>query len=48
MCEVIDLTGDGGVLKTIIQKAKSNAIEPTESLAVVDGKFPHFSSLKTS
>nr|AJS13479.1 FKBP20-1 [Erycina pusilla] len=36
MYDVIDLTGDGGVLKTIIQKAKENAIGPTESLAVVD------------
>ncbi|KAK8936285.1 Peptidyl-prolyl cis-trans isomerase FKBP20-1 [Platanthera zijinensis] len=37
MGEVIDLSGDGGVLKTIVQRAKSNAIGPTESLSVVDG-----------
>uniref|UniRef100_A0A0F7GZ46 peptidylprolyl isomerase n=1 Tax=Cypripedium formosanum TaxID=53042 RepID=A0A0F7GZ46_9ASPA len=36
MGEVIDLTGDGGVLKTIVQRAKPNATGPTESISVVD------------
>ncbi|KAI0519140.1 hypothetical protein KFK09_006580 [Dendrobium nobile] len=39
MGEVIDLTGDGGVLKTIIQIAKPNATGPTESLSVVDVRY---------
>ncbi|XP_020583744.1 peptidyl-prolyl cis-trans isomerase FKBP20-1 [Phalaenopsis equestris] len=39
MGEVIDLTGDGGVLKTIIQRAKPNATGPTESLPVVDVRY---------
>uniref|UniRef100_A0A0F7GYX7 peptidylprolyl isomerase n=1 Tax=Masdevallia picturata TaxID=125444 RepID=A0A0F7GYX7_9ASPA len=36
MGEVIDLTGDGGVLKTIMQRAKPNATGPTENISVVD------------
>ncbi|CAA6655005.1 unnamed protein product [Spirodela intermedia] len=31
-----DLTGDGGVLKTILRKAKPDAICPSESLPLVD------------
>jgi peptidylprolyl isomerase len=37
MAEVIDLTGDGGVLKTVVRKAKDDAIAPSESLPLVDG-----------
>lgn len=37
MGDVIDLTGDGGVLKTIIRKAKSDAIAPADNLPIVDG-----------
>ncbi|XP_039132000.1 peptidyl-prolyl cis-trans isomerase FKBP20-1 isoform X2 [Dioscorea cayenensis subsp. rotundata] len=36
MGDVIDLTGDGGVLKTIIRKAKSDAIAPADNLPIVD------------
>lgn len=34
---MIDLTGDGGVLKTVVRKAKDDAIAPSESLPLVDG-----------
>lgn len=37
MAEVIDLTGDGGVLKTIVKKAKPDAIAPSENLPLLDG-----------
>lgn len=37
MSDPIDLTGDGGVLKTIIRRAKPDAIAPSESLPLVDG-----------
>jgi hypothetical protein len=37
MEEMIDLTGDGGVLKTVVRKAKDDAIAPSESLPLVDG-----------
>ena len=38
MAETIDLSGDGGVLKkTVVRKAKDDAIEPSESLPLVDG-----------
>uniref|UniRef100_A0A0E0DSG1 peptidylprolyl isomerase n=1 Tax=Oryza meridionalis TaxID=40149 RepID=A0A0E0DSG1_9ORYZ len=36
MAEVADLTGDGGVLKTVVRKAKDDAIAPTDSLPLVD------------
>jgi len=36
MGDVIDLTGDGGVLKTILRSAKPGAMQPTEDLPSVD------------
>lgn len=36
MGDAIDLSGDGGVVKTIVRRAKSDAIAPTESLPLVD------------
>lgn len=39
MSDKTDLTGDGGVLKTIIRHAKPDALDPSESLPLVDGKF---------
>ncbi|GJM88781.1 hypothetical protein PR202_ga05345 [Eleusine coracana subsp. coracana] len=36
MAETIDLTGDGGVLKTVVRKAKDDAIAPSDSLPLVD------------
>lgn len=44
MAEVIDLTGDGGVLKRVIKKAKDDAITPSENLSLVDGieNYPIF------
>lgn len=36
MDDAIDLTGDGGVLKTIVRKAKTGALGPTENLPLVD------------
>ncbi|KAM3404513.1 hypothetical protein ACQJBY_007542 [Aegilops geniculata] len=36
MAETIDLTGDGGVLKTVVRKAKDDAISPSDSLPLVD------------
>ncbi|CAM0149622.1 unnamed protein product [Urochloa decumbens] len=36
MAETIDLSGDGGVLKTVIRKAKDDAIAPSDSLPLVD------------
>lgn len=36
MGDAIDLTGDGGVLKTIVRRAKTDAVGPTESLPLVD------------
>lgn len=36
MADTIDLTGDGGVLKTIIRRAKADAVAPSESLPLVD------------
>jgi hypothetical protein len=41
MAEVADLTGDGGVLKTVVRKAKDDAIAPTDSLPLVDGTAVH-------
>ncbi|KAL6853652.1 hypothetical protein ACP4OV_019681 [Aristida adscensionis] len=34
--ETVDLTGDGGVLKTVIRKAKADAVKPSGSLPLVD------------
>lgn len=39
MGDTIDLTGDGGVLKTIVRRAKADAVAPSESLPLVDGMF---------
>ncbi|WOG92635.1 hypothetical protein DCAR_0311909 [Daucus carota subsp. sativus] len=36
MSNTIDLTGDGGVVKTIVRRAKADAITPSESLPLVD------------
>ncbi|KAK3162444.1 hypothetical protein QOZ80_1BG0089610 [Eleusine coracana subsp. coracana] len=36
MADTTDLTGDGGVLKTVIRKAKADAASPSESLPLVD------------
>ncbi|KAK2984337.1 hypothetical protein RJ640_009366, partial [Escallonia rubra] len=36
MADPIDLTGDGGVLKTIVRRAKPDAIAPSETLSHVD------------
>ncbi|KAK4480281.1 hypothetical protein RD792_017738 [Penstemon davidsonii] len=37
MGDSIDLSGDGGVLKTIVRQARPDAIAPSESLPLVDG-----------
>lgn len=37
--EVIDLSGDGGVMKTIVKQAKPDAIAPSENLPLVDGNY---------
>ena len=39
MGDAIDLTGDGGVLKTIVRQAKANALAPKDDLPLVDGMF---------
>lgn len=39
MGDVIDLTGDGGVVKQIIRQAKADALSPTEDVPLVDGMF---------
>nr|GMC94206.1 peptidyl-prolyl cis-trans isomerase FKBP20-1 [Ipomoea batatas] len=36
MSDTVDLTGDGGVLKKIVRRAKSDAIAPSEGLPLVD------------
>ncbi|GMH30585.1 hypothetical protein Nepgr_032428 [Nepenthes gracilis] len=36
MSGTIDLTGDGGVIKTIVRQAKANALAPSEDLPLVD------------
>ncbi|KAG8390847.1 hypothetical protein BUALT_Bualt01G0126000 [Buddleja alternifolia] len=41
MGDSVDLSGDGGVLKTIVRSAKPDAIVPSESLPLVDGMFTH-------
>lgn len=37
MGDAIDLTGDGGVIMTIIRHAKPDAIGPSDDLPLVDG-----------
>ena len=37
MGDTIDLTGNGGVLKTIVKHAKADADGPTDDLPLVDG-----------
>lgn len=39
MSDTIDLTGNGGVVKTIVRHAKANADAPTDDLPLVDGTF---------
>ncbi|XP_014495468.1 peptidyl-prolyl cis-trans isomerase FKBP20-1 [Vigna radiata var. radiata] len=36
MGDAIDLTGDGGVIKTILRKSKADAVGPTENFPLVD------------
>ncbi|CAI8585411.1 unnamed protein product [Vicia faba] len=36
MGDAIDLSGDGGVIKTIVRKSKSDAVAPTEDFPVVN------------
>ncbi|XP_019053303.1 PREDICTED: peptidyl-prolyl cis-trans isomerase FKBP20-1 isoform X2 [Nelumbo nucifera] len=36
MGDLVDLTGDGGVIKTIVRRAKADAVAPTENLPLVD------------
>ncbi|XP_002531576.2 peptidyl-prolyl cis-trans isomerase FKBP20-1 [Ricinus communis] len=36
MGDAIDLSGDGGVIKTILRKAKADALGPSDDLPVVD------------
>ncbi|MCE0481457.1 hypothetical protein HAX54_039229 [Datura stramonium] len=36
MGDAIDLTGDGGVMKKIVQRSKPDALGPSESLPLVD------------
>uniref|UniRef100_A0A0E0CA70 peptidylprolyl isomerase n=1 Tax=Oryza meridionalis TaxID=40149 RepID=A0A0E0CA70_9ORYZ len=35
MSETIDLTGDGGILKTVIRRAKDDVTAPSDSLPIV-------------
>lgn len=37
MSDSIDLSGDGGVVKTILRKAKADALCPSDDLPLVDG-----------
>lgn len=37
MGDSVDLTGDGGVVKTVLRHAKADAVSPTEDLPLVDG-----------
>ena len=37
MGDSIDLSGDGGVVKTILRKAKADALCPSEDFPLVDG-----------
>ncbi|PIA60388.1 hypothetical protein AQUCO_00300110v1 [Aquilegia coerulea] len=36
MGDAIDLTGDGGVMKKIVRRAKADAVGPTENVPIVD------------
>ncbi|KAL6980562.1 peptidylprolyl isomerase [Sarracenia purpurea var. burkii] len=36
MSDAIDLTGDGGVIKTLVKRAKPNAIVPSDDLPLLD------------
>ncbi|KAF5183668.1 Peptidyl-prolyl cis-trans isomerase fkbp20-1 [Thalictrum thalictroides] len=36
MGDAIDLTGDGGVMKRIVRRAKADAVGPTENVPLVD------------
>ncbi|XP_025980072.2 peptidyl-prolyl cis-trans isomerase FKBP20 isoform X1 [Glycine max] len=36
MGDAIDLSGDGGVIKTIVRKSKADAVGPTENFPLVD------------
>ncbi|XAR66266.1 Peptidylprolyl isomerase [Bertholletia excelsa] len=36
MGDAIDLTGDGGVIKSIVRRARPDAMSPTENLPLVD------------
>ncbi len=36
MGDAVDLTGDGGVIKTIVRRAKPNALAPSTDLPIVD------------
>lgn len=42
MGDAIDLSGDGGVIKTIVRKSKADAVAPTEDFPLVDGLFIHW------
>ncbi|KAF1868931.1 hypothetical protein Lal_00048210 [Lupinus albus] len=46
MADAIDLTGDGGVIKTTVRKSKPDAVAPTEDFPVADGNA-FYSSVKT-
>lgn len=37
MGDEVDLSGDGGVLKKIVRRAKPDAIAPSDDFPVVDG-----------
>lgn len=37
MGDAIDLTGDGGVIKTTLRQAKADALGPSEDIPLVDG-----------
>lgn len=39
MKDPIDLSGDGGVIKTILRQAKADAVGPTEGLPLVDVRY---------
>ncbi|KAK6933156.1 FKBP-type peptidyl-prolyl cis-trans isomerase domain [Dillenia turbinata] len=39
MGDAVDLTGDGGVMKKIVRRAKPDAIAPTDSLPLVDVQY---------
>ena len=41
MPDTMDLTGDGGLVKTVIRKAKADAVALSDSLPLVDGIAQH-------